>query len=118
MKKRCPYCGRFMNAALHGACFSCLRSTKRLGPALKVLFEQLQANHFVGKEKKSVQNIIKCVNTLLFDGEWFAYRWNPKGNLEKVLSTTAERPYLTPAMIAEIEQIVEGIDEEEGQRRA
>lgn len=118
MKKHCPYCGRFMDTKLHGACFSCLRSTKRLGPALKVLFEQLQAKHFAGKEERSVKNIIKCANTLLFDGEWFAYKWNPLGNLKKVLETTAERPYLTPAMIAEIEQIVEGIDEENCQGRA
>jgi hypothetical protein len=119
MKKRCEYCGQWMSAQLHGACFSCLRSSRRLGPALKVLYEQLHAHHFAGKEERSVKNIINCANTLLFDGMWFAYKWNPLGNLKKVLATTTERPYLTPAMIAELHQIVEGIErEEENKKRA
>ena len=107
-----------MSAQLHGACFSCLRGSRRLGPALRVLYEQLHARHFAGKEERSVKNIINCANTLLFDGMWFAYKWNPLGNLKKVLATTNERPYLTSAMIAEINQIVEGIDAEEAKKRA
>lgn len=112
-RKRCAFCGKYMAQKLHGACFHCLRSSRRLGPALSVLYEQLHAHHFDGKTERSVRNIINCANTLLFDGMWYAYKWNPLGNLKKVVSTAVERPYLTPAMVDEIGQIIEGVEDEE-----
>lgn len=110
MSKYCEYCGQPMDEILHGACFACLKGNKRLGPALKILYEQLNAHNFSGKEERSIKNIINCANTLLYDQMWFAHKWNPLGNIKKVLSTTADRPYLTPAMIAELNQIIEGVD--------
>jgi hypothetical protein len=121
MKKRCEFCGKWMDARLHGACFSCLRSSKRLGPALSALYEQFHMEHFHGKEARSVKNILNCANTLLFDGMWFAYKWNPLGNLKKVIETAVDRPYLTSAMVDELKQIIEGVsqdDKEDCQGRA
>jgi len=120
MRKRCEFCGQWMAPRLHGACFSCLKGSRRLGPALKVLYEMLESHHFMGKTERSVKNIVNCANTLLFDGMWFAYRWDPLGNLKKVLTTKDERPYLTPAAIDELEQIIEGVqlDEKDRQRQA
>jgi|WetSurMetagenome_2_1015567.scaffolds.fasta_scaffold618311_1 hypothetical protein len=112
MKKNCPYCGRFTHEKLHGACITCLRSGKKLPTALKVLYDQYEAGHFIGKEKSSVRGIINAINTLLFDGEWYVMKWDPMSNLRKVVETAAERPYLTANMIEEIEGIMEEVNGE------
>jgi len=110
MKKRCSICGRFMHTRLHGACLSCLKSMKKLPPALAAL--GVIHSTYNGKQYRSIRGILNAINTLILDGDTFCVKWDPVSNLKKVLSTVDERPYLTPEMIGEIQAIVEEVEDE------
>ena len=108
--KRCPYCGRFLNRNLHGACLRCIKMGKKLPPALNALKVDYERGVFFGKEKSSVRGIINAVSTLIYDGDWWAVKWDPLKNVKKVLDTADERPYLNPSVLEELKGIVEEID--------
>jgi hypothetical protein len=109
MRKQCEHCGKFMRTIFHGACINCLRSIKKLPPGLAQLKRDYDVGRVHGREARSVRGIINAVNTLLWDGEWYAVRWDPKSNLVKVLNTLDERPYLNASVIEEIQMIVEDV---------
>ena len=110
MSKHCSACGRFAHDKLYGACLSCLKSRKRLGSALNDLYTRYHANEFWGREKREVRGIIKAVNTLFYDGDWYCVKWDPITNLRKVLATRERRKYLTGAVIYEIEQLIKEVE--------
>lgn len=104
--KKCWVCGRFMNNMLHGACLTCLRNIAKLPQAL----QKLAAKDSFGKERSSIRGVIRASLTLKLDGEWFAVQWDPKGILQKNLMTKESRPYLTPDVVKEIEQIIKEVE--------
>jgi hypothetical protein len=115
--KKCEVCGKFMSARLHGACDSCLTSSKHLPPHLKKLFDAYDEGKFIGKEKHSVRGILNAASTLLLDGMWYAVKWDPLGNLRKVVDTSEDRLYLSPECVIELEEIIRRIDEEDSEAR-
>jgi hypothetical protein len=112
MRKRCPHCGQFLNNKLHGACLKCIRSGKKLPPALNALRIEYEKDEFFGKAKKSVRGIINAASTLAYDGDWWAVKWNPVSNLRKVIDTANERPYLNPSVVEEINGLIEEAEKE------
>ena len=116
MSKSCEICGKFMPERFHSACPKCLESSKRLPIHLKMLWDDYHNNRFTGKEKKSVRGILRAVNTLLFDGEWYSYKWDPVSNLRIVITSPQERRYLTVGATIELMAIIKKMEEERRKR--
>jgi hypothetical protein len=108
--KHCSVCGTFLPTRLHGACLKCIKTDKKgkLPPGLAQLKKDFDEGKFLGKPKSSIRGILNAVQTLLYDDDVYALNWDPRGNLQKVLDTSMDRPYLSQETLEEIFEIVEG----------
>lgn len=102
MRKHCDRCGKFMHVKLHGACMSCLKDEGLLPPSIRALKEE-------GEYKRSIRGLKRSAITIICDQDWYAYKWDPAGNLRKILATRDERPYISDDVAEEIEGILEEV---------